>query len=208
LNIGILDYGAGNLKNVCRAIEHLGYSYQLVATPEGVASVDKLIIPGVGAFKVAMEQLKALELIEPIKQLAEASVPIMGICLGMQLLFEQSAEFGISKGLGILTGSINLLPETNSVGNKVKVPHIGWNELIIDNVESTIIDNLSSNEALYFVHSYRVEAFDEANIVAHCRYNGLKVPAIVQNRNIIGCQFHPEKSGLVGLKILANFLNN
>jgi glutamine amidotransferase len=208
MNIGVLDYGAGNLKNVCRAIEHLGYDYQLITSPKGVINAEKLIIPGVGAFKVAMEQLEALELIEPIKELAEMSVPIMGICLGMQLLFERSSEFGSTKGLGILTGVINLIPDINSIGNRVKVPHVGWNELIVDNLESSIIDDLSENEAVYFVHSYRVEEFDKAEIVAHCTYNCLKIPAIIQRKNVLGCQLHPEKSGTVGLKILKSFLQN
>jgi len=208
MNIGILDYGAGNLKNVCRAIEHLGYDYQLITSPQDVMNAEKLIIPGVGAFKVAMEQLAALELIEPIRQLAEKSIPIMGICLGMQLLFETSSEFGSTNGLGILTGTINPIPDVNSSGDRVKVPHVGWNELIVNNLKSSIINDLSKNEAVYFVHSYRVEDFDKADIVAHCTYNDLKIPAIVQRKNVLGCQFHPEKSGTVGLKIFKNFLKN
>jgi len=208
MKIGILDYGAGNLKNVCRAIEHLGYDYQLITSPQDVMNAEKLIIPGVGAFKVAMEQLAALELIEPIRQLAEKSIPIMGICLGMQLLFETSSEFGSTNGLGILTGTINPIPDVNSSGDRVKVPHVGWNELIVNNLKSSIINDLSKNEAVYFVHSYRVEDFDKADIVAHCTYNDLKIPAIVQRKNVLGCQFHPEKSGTVGLKIFKNFLKN
>ena len=206
--IGVLDYGAGNLKNVCRALEHLGYKYSLVSTNADVHTVDKLIIPGVGAYKVAMDQLKKLDLIESIKDIAKEGTPVMGICLGMQLLFEKSSEFGITKGLGLLSGSINLIPSVGFYGHKLKVPHIGWNELVIDDKNCEIINNVQTDDAVYFVHSYRAEGYQDSNLIAHCVYDGLILPAIVQENNIIGCQFHPEKSGELGLKILNNFLSD
>lgn len=206
MNIGVLDYGAGNLKNVCRAIEHLGFKYSLVSSEEDVLSIDKLVIPGVGAFKVAMEQLASLELIEPIKLLAERNVPIMGICLGMQLLFESSTEFGESEGLGLIKGSINSIPSTGLSGNVVKVPHIGWNELIIDNKKCKIVKGVGFDDAVYFVHSFIAKCTDSDDLKAHCINDGLILPAIVQRGNVFGCQFHPEKSGEVGLNIFKNFL--
>ena len=208
MKVGILDYGAGNLKNVCRAIEHLGYSYRLVSSGSDVFDIDKLIIPGVGAFKVAMEQLTKLGLIEAIRQIAEKGIPIMGICLGMQLLFEKSSEFGYTKGLGLIKGEINLIPSVGLNGHMLKVPHIGWNELIIDSADFKIVEDVETGDAVYFVHSYCVEGFEQANLIAHCDYDGLLLPSIVQRKNVLGCQFHPEKSGELGLKIFENFLRD
>lgn len=204
--IGILDYGAGNLKNVCRAVEHLGFKYTLVSSVEHFNGIDKLIIPGVGAFKVAMEQLEKQELIESIKKVSSDGIPIFGICLGMQLLFEKSHEFGITNGLGLIKGEVKLIPNVDGDGNKLKIPHIGWNELIIDNPNSPLAKNRDAGDAVYFVHSYKVEHCSPQDLVAHCNYSDVLVPSIVQRDNIFGCQFHPEKSGTIGLNILYNFL--
>lgn len=206
MNIGVLDYGAGNLKNVCRAIEHLGYKYSLVSKSSEIENVDKLIIPGVGAFRVAMQHLTELGLVEPIKKFAEDGISILGICLGMQLLFENSTEHGKSDGLGLLKGTVNIIPSVGFSGNSIKVPHIGWNELVIDNATESIVKGLESDDAVYFVHSYRAENYEDSTLVAHCKYDGHVLPAIVRRRNIVGCQFHPEKSGEIGLKILRSFL--
>ncbi len=204
--IGVLDYGAGNLKNVCRAIEHLGYGYKLVSSAAEVLSVEKLIIPGVGAFKVAMEQLHTLNLVEPIKQLAQRGIPILGICLGMQLLFERSTEFALTEGLGLLKGSVELLPSVGLSEEKLKVPHIGWNELVVDISDAPIAKGVGLDDAVYYVHSYRAIGFEQSDLIAHSLYDGLLIPGIVQKGNILGCQFHPEKSGELGLNIFNNFL--
>ena len=206
--IGVLDYGAGNLKNVCRATAHLGYDFKLVTTPDQVSSVDKLIIPGVGAFKVAMNQLHEQNLVEPIKVAAAKGVPMLGVCLGMQLLFEHSSEFGHTEGLGLFKGSVELIPSVGASGEKLKVPHIGWNELLIDNADAQVISSVKADDAVYFVHSYQAKGYEPQDLVAHCLYDGLVLPAIVQKDNVIGCQFHPEKSGEVGLGILKNFLGD
>jgi glutamine amidotransferase len=206
MNIGVLDYGAGNLKNVCRAVKFLGYNYQLVSSPQDIIKVDKLIIPGVGAFKVAMKQLEDLSIIPAIQELAKSNTPILGICLGMQLLFECSHEFGLTQGLGLLAGSINLIPENDDFGQR-KVPHNGWNELIINNIEDKMVSGITPKDAVYFIHSYKAELINSKYLIAHCQYNNHIIPAIVHHNNIIGCQFHPEKSGPIGLKILNNFLN-
>lgn len=206
MKIGVLDYGAGNLKSVCRALEHLGYSYDLVSTEDDIISVDRLIIPGVGAFKVAMDQLNNIKAVEPIRKLASQGVPVLGICLGMQLLFDKSYEFGETPGLGLIEGEINIIPERNLDNIRHKIPHIGWNELVVDNSISPMINGIEQDESVYFVHSYRAELPTDINMVAHAKYGGLIIPAIVAKQNIIGCQFHPEKSGTTGLKILRNFL--
>ncbi len=204
--IAVLDYGAGNLKNVCRAIEHLGYDYKLVSSATELLAVDKLVIPGVGAFKVAMEQLHSLNLVEPIKQMAQQGVPILGICLGMQLLFERSSEFGLSEGLGLLKGSVELLPSVGLSGEKLKVPHIGWNELTVDVAGALIAEGVEVDDAVYYVHSYRVVDYEHSDLIAHSLYDGLLIPGIVRKGNVIGCQFHPEKSAELGLNIFNNFL--
>lgn len=204
--IGILDYGAGNLKNVCRAITHLGFSYQLVSNEKDILSVDKLIIPGVGAFKLAMEQIHVMNIFTPIQKLAQRETPILGICLGMQLLFEKSTEFGTTEGLGLLNGVVDKIPSRGLDGKKLKVPHIGWNELKLNNSEQLIIRDVESDESFYFVHSYRANKMQQEDIIAYSLYDGLILPAIVGSKNIYGCQFHPEKSGDNGLKLLKNFL--
>ena len=207
MTIGILDYGAGNLKNVCRAVEHLGYEYKLIASYSDLTDLAKLIIPGVGAFKVAMDQLTQLNLVTSIKELAKRDVPILGICLGMQVLFTQSFEFGTTKGLDLISGDLTLIPQQTINDKRHKVPHIGWNELVVDNSHCTLVKNVEENDAVYFVHSYMVSNIDPNCLVAHCKYGELQIPSIVQKGNIFGCQFHPEKSGGVGLNILSQFLS-
>lgn len=205
--VGILDYGAGNLKNVCRAVEHLGFGYVLVSSTEDFACIEKLIIPGVGAFKVAMEQLNKFDLIDAIRNFSSNGTPIFGICLGMQLLFERSHEFGVTEGLGLVKGEVELIPSLDGKGEKLKIPHIGWNELIVDNSDSRIVKDLNVGDAVYFVHSYRVTKYDQQDLIAHCNYGDILIPSIIQRDNIYGCQFHPEKSGAVGLGLLNNFLS-
>lgn len=204
--IGILDYGAGNLKNVCRAVEHLNCNYKLISSSEDLLTVDKLIIPGVGAFKVAMEQLHKLGLVSSIRSIADSGTPILGICLGMQLLLEKSFEYGETEGLGLIQGSATLIPSIGVNNQKHKVPHIGWNELIVSSDQHSLSEY--NDDAVYFVHSYMATLKSERNLVAYVDYDGLKIPAIIEQDNVLGCQFHPEKSGNVGLNILKEFLNS
>lgn len=205
--IGILDYGAGNLKNVCRAVEYLGFEYLLISSVKDFLRADKLIIPGVGAFKVAMEQLNKYQLVEPIKKFASDGAPVLGICLGMQLLFERSYEFGVTEGLGLVKGEVKLIPSIDGQGSSLKIPHIGWNELIVDAPNALITKDLSAADAVYFVHSYRVTNYDQQDLVAYCNYGDVLIPSIIQHNNIYGCQFHPEKSGAIGLGLLNKFLS-
>lgn len=203
--IGVLDYGAGNLKNVARVLEHFGYRYLVITKENHFNRIDKLIIPGVGAFAVAMQKLGELALIEPIEAFAKTGKLILGICLGMQLLFEQSDEFGDTKGLGLLSGSVRPIPNKGSTGQQHKIPHIGWNELI-PNIFSEYSDLIKPKNSVYFVHSYMAQPERQNEIVAYCDYNGIQIPAMVSNNNILGCQFHPEKSGQSGLSLFKEIL--
>lgn len=203
MTIGILDYGAGNLHNLCRALTHIGSDFILIENARQLPQANKLIIPGVGAFKVAMDQLKQAELIEPIQQVARDKMPILGICLGMQMLFEKSTEFGTTKGLGLLKGDINRIPEPGD--QAYKIPHIGWNRITGDNECLPNGMQMVNDSYMYFVHSYMAEVAEPDNLLAWVNYQSVRIPAIVGNQNVIGCQFHPEKSGECGLNLLREF---
>lgn len=205
-SVGVLDYGAGNLMNVLRAIEHLGFSHQLIQSPDDLKYADKLIIPGVGAYRVAMDAISGLGFSEPIRQFATDGKPVLGICLGMQLLFERSYEFGETPGLSLIEGEVVKIRDVDDWGNSHRIPHIGWNDLNIRNGKCHIVDNLKERTPVYFVHSYIASPRDPNCIIASCSYGGIEIPSIVGQGNVLGCQFHPEKSGPDGLKILNNFL--
>lgn len=205
-NIGVLDYGAGNLMNVLRAIKHLGFSHQLIQSPNELCQVDKLVIPGVGAYKVAMDAISELGFLESIQEYAAGGKPILGICLGMQLLFERSFEFGETPGLALLEGEVTKISDVSEGGEKHKIPHMGWNELTIHNREYPIIIDIEDGVPVYFVHSYMASLRDQSLLLASCKYGGIEIPSVVGKANIFGCQFHPEKSGEIGLAILKNFL--
>lgn len=195
--IAIIDYGAGNLFSVKNALDFLGFESIITNKKEDIIKADKLILPGVGAFPMAMQMLEKSELIDCIKEQILVK-PLLGICLGMQILFENGSEVAQTKGLGFIKGSVDLI-ETS-----YKIPHMGYNELIFNN-NSLLLNELEENDCVYFVHSYMANTDDE-NVIAYCDY-GVKVPAIVQKGNVYGCQFHPEKSGDIGLQIIKNFCN-
>ena len=205
--IGILDYGAGNLMNMVRAVEYLDYSPKLVKLPAHLDEVDKLIIPGVGAFKSAMDSISECKLIDPVRNFAKVGKPVLGICLGMQLLFDRSYEFGETDGLGLLRGEVKRISDF-LVGNraKVKIPHVGWGELSFKSRHVYFTDNIPNEAAFYFVHSYMCLPLQTHTLIATCEYGNIEIPSIVGNKNIYGCQFHPEKSGTVGLNMLKEFL--
>ena len=194
--IAIIDYGAGNIFSVKNALDYIGLPNILTNKKEDLINADGLILPGVGAFPSAMKMLKETELIDTIKEQAKLK-PFLGICLGMQLIFSKGYEFEECDGLGLIEGTVELMEEPN-----LSIPHIGWNKLEIQN-ECPLLNGLSEDEYVYFVHSYKAHCADE-NISAFCEY-GHKVPALVFKGNIYGAQFHPEKSGDVGLQILKNF---
>ncbi|WP_026567782.1 imidazole glycerol phosphate synthase subunit HisH [Bacillus sp. UNC41MFS5] len=197
--IGIVDYGMGNLFSVSKALERLGAEYFISADKGELLAADALLLPGVGSFRDAMERLP----VETIKEFAASGKPLLGICLGMQLLFERSEENGPTEGLGLLPGSVRRFPGKTPEGQTYKVPHMGWNRLEFVQ-ESPLLKNLEE-DYVYFVHSYYVDAENSDVLLAKANYNE-QVSAIVGRDNIYGMQFHPEKSSKLGMALLANFL--
>ncbi|MBE6861351.1 MAG: imidazole glycerol phosphate synthase subunit HisH [Ruminococcus sp.] len=195
--IAIIDYGAGNIFSVKNALDYLGLENKLVSDKESIKAADALILPGVGAFPAAMKMLNETGLVETIKEEA-AKKPLLGICLGMQMLFEKGYEFEECDGLGLIKGSVRFMEEPDLI-----IPHMGWNKLETLN-DCQLLNGLGDNEYVYFVHSYKAECADE-NIAAYSEYGG-RVPALVfDGKFVYGAQFHPEKSGSTGLAILKNF---
>ena len=197
--IAIIDYDAGNLKSVEKALLALGEDVLVTRDREKLLAADKVILPGVGNFGDAMEKLKSYGLVSVIHELAEMGKPFLGICLGLQLLFERSDEAPGVEGLGILKGEIVRIPD----GEDLKVPHIGWNSLHLQN-DGRLFRNLPEELYVYFVHSYYLKAEDPEIVKATTEY-GVTIDASVEQGNVFACQFHPEKSSRVGLKILENF---
>lgn len=197
--IAIVDYNAGNLKSVEKAMLYLGQKVLVTSRPEEILSADKVILPGVGAFGDAMKNLTAAGLDTVLRAVADRKKPLLGICLGMQLLFEESEESPGVKGLGLLPGLILRIPAAPGL----KIPHMGWNNLKINSGKS-LYRSVPDSSYVYFVHSYYLKANDPEDVAARCEY-GVTIDASVESGNLYGCQFHPEKSGDVGLKILSNF---
>ena len=198
--IAIIDYDAGNIKSVEKAIAALGEQAVLTRNPEEILSAEKVILPGVGSFGDAMEKLHRYGLVDVIKKVVERKTPFLGICLGLQLLFERSDESDGVEGLGILEGEIIRIPDAP----ELKIPHIGWNSLKFPK-EGRLFKGLEENSYVYFVHSYYLKAKDETIVTATTDYSTL-IHASVEKDNVFACQFHPEKSSDVGLTILKNFL--
>lgn len=195
--IAIIDYGAGNIFSVKNALDYLGLECKLTSDIYEIKAADALILPGVGAFPAAMNMLEKSGLIDTIKEEATKK-PLLGICLGMQMLFEKGYEFEECNGLGLIKGSVRYMDEPDLI-----IPHMGWNKLEKLN-ECPLLENIGDNEYVYFVHSYKAECANK-NIAAYSEYGG-KVPALVfDGKFVYGAQFHPEKSGETGLKILRSF---
>ena len=195
--IAIIDYGAGNIFSVKNAMDYLGLESRLVSDEKSVRDADAVILPGVGAFPAAIQKLRATGLVDVIKEEADKK-PFLGICLGMQLIFEKGYEFEECDGLGLIPGAVRKMEEPELI-----IPHMGWNKLEKLN-DCPLLENIGDNEYVYFVHSYKAEC-DDKNIAAYSEYGG-RVPALVYNgKYVYGAQFHPEKSGETGLKILRSF---
>src|SRR5574341_275882 len=196
--IALIDYGAGNLRSVRNALTHLGADVVTARTPDQLAGVSKIVLPGVGAFGAGILAVRAAGFEEPIKEAARTGTPLLGICLGMQFLFDSSDEMGQHQGLGLLPGCVTRFPS-----NGLKVPHMGWNTLRVRQ-ENPLLDGLSGGYA-YFVHSYYTQPADPADVLADTDY-GIPFASVVGRGNIFGIQPHPEKSQQVGLRILRNFV--
>ena len=199
--ISIIDYDAGNIKSVEKALQHLGQEVVITSDPQEILSSDKVILPGVGAFGDAMDKLEKSGLDQVIREVVRRKIPFLGICLGLQLLFESSEESPGVKGLGLLKGKIIRIPDQEGL----KIPHMGWNSIEYKE-GSRLFQGIPQNSYVYFVHSYYLEAKNEEDVAATTHYSTL-IHASVEHENIYACQFHPEKSSTVGLKILENFVN-
>ncbi len=219
-DVSIINYGINNLKSVSMAFQKIGKTYKIIEKPEEVLFAKSLILPGIGAFGDGMKGLKKRGLIEPIKQKINEGTPMLGICLGMQMLFTESEEFGLYDGLNLISGRVIPFKKPKEVNLKgYKVPHMGWNELKkpydgIKNFESswngTLLADINEKIDVYFVHSYYPIPKNKENILATTTYGNQEFCAVVKKENVCGTQFHPEKSGNVGIQILKKFceLNN
>ncbi|MCG8511752.1 MAG: imidazole glycerol phosphate synthase subunit HisH [Rhodospirillales bacterium] len=211
--ITIIDYGMGNLLSVKRAFEHFGAQTELTGDPGSTSGADYLILPGVGAFADGMDELRRRGLVDAFRAHAQSGRPSLSICLGMQMLLAESQEFGKHDGLGIIDGAVVEIPLTGADGTAHKVPHIGWSELRLpdgadaDHWRGTILDGIVPGVSVYFVHSFTAAPSDPDSRLADADYNGRLVSAAVRHENVFGTQFHPEKSGPVGLRIIENFLH-
>ncbi len=198
--VTVIDYGVGNLRSVTKALEFLGSQVVLTSDPEQVTKASKLVLPGVGAFGTGMANLHQLNLVEAIQDAARRGVPLLGICLGLQLLFDESEEMGRHKGLGLMSGKVVRFPERNDL----RIPHMGWNALRIRK-RDPLFQDVPDGAMVYFVHSY-FPVPDDPSVIAATTEHGVEFVSAIAVDNIFGTQFHPEKSSQVGLQILRNFL--
>jgi glutamine amidotransferase len=203
----VVDYGIGNVFSVCNALSRIGASPILSGDPVVIAKAERVILPGVGAFSKAMENLRSQGLDDAIATFIDTGRPFLGICIGMQVLMERSTEFGDHAGLGHIKGSVERIPNVSSSGSRVKVPHIGWAKVTN---KSSSLNNAAScipndQRYFYFVHSFMCSPTSEDNLFATANYHGNKITAIVGRDNILGVQFHPERSGNVGLSFLNHY---
>ena len=203
--IAVIDYGVGNLFSLLSSLNYVGLHTKLTNDIEEIKNANGIILPGVGAFRDAIGNLEKYGLKETLINEAKNGKPFLGICLGMQMLFEKSYEYGEYEGLGLINGTVEEIKKYIPENSDLKIPHMGWNSLIINErfKDDKILKDVDNNEYVYYVHSYFAKT-DMKNIVAYSEY-GTKIPGIVKNENIYGMQFHPEKSGDTGLKLLKNW---
>jgi imidazole glycerol-phosphate synthase subunit HisH len=209
MRVTVIDYGIGNLYSVQRAFESCGAEVTFASDASGVDAAQRLVLPGVGAFADGMRGLRDRGLIEPLRRVANSGRPMLAICLGMQMLASASEEFGQHEGLGVIPGKVVSIPDKDTTGLAQKIPLIGWNALEAPprtDWRGTLLQDTSPGTAVYLVHSYHVVTDDAANLLATYEYGGHRITAAILSGKIFGCQFHPEKSGREGLKILESFL--
>ena len=208
--VTIVDYGASNLLNVVRALTHLGAEAKIGESAREVAEAEKLILPGVGAFGDSMAEISARGLSDAIKIFVESGRPFLGICVGMQLMLEESCEFGRHEGLALIPGRVEAIPAAAPDGKPLTVPHMGWSEVSPPQNgitwKGSLLDGLSPGTSFYFAHSYIVVPEEENHRLVECNYDGVKFCAGVRKENLHGLQFHPEKSASAGLEVLRAFL--
>jgi len=208
-DVAVIDYGVGNLLSVRRALEHCGAKVCVTGDPETIRASRRVVLPGVGAFARAMTEFSRLGLKSVVSEVVARERPLLGICLGMQMLLDESEEFGITAGLGLIPGRVVPVPAVTVDGQPQKIPHIGWAALTAAGRRSwreTPLQNVTGDDALYFVHSFTACPTDSEDRIADALYGGMRVCAVVGRGKVFGCQFHPEKSGESGLKILRTFL--
>jgi len=208
----IIDTSCGNILSIKRAAEKNDCEVLVTKDINKILSSDKLILPGVGAFKNAMDELKKIKFLDIIENIKDKEIPTLGICLGMQLLFDKSEEFGNFEGLGLIKGKIIKLSNLSGSEKKLKIPSIGWNEVKInkDNINTfnkIFLNDYTDGSKFYFIHSYYASVENKKNVIATYKFGDIEIPSIVSEKNIIGCQFHPEKSGENGLKLIKNFIS-
>lgn len=208
--VTLIDYGVGNLLSVSRAFEACGVEVELTSDASRIAAAERIVLPGVGAFADGMRELEARGLVAPIRDASNRGIPLLGICLGMQMLFSESDEHQLTPGLDIIPGRVQAIPNDAGNGKWRKTPHIGWNTLLrpvdSDAWDGGLFDGLGEHPAGYFVHSFSCVPTDRKVLLAECDYEGVKICAAVRQGKVFGCQFHPEKSGAIGLGIIRNFI--
>lgn len=209
--VTLIDYGIGNLLSVANAFRHFDAEVELVSEASKIENAELLVLPGVGAFRDGMKGLQERGLVEPIREFCNKQKPFLGICLGMQMMLDESEEFGSHQGLGIIPGKVRAIPNTDVNGDVHKIPHIGWNELLPTEQggswDDSILAGTEPGESVYFVHSFMADPTNPSHRLSDTSYGGHKITATLRSGSLYGCQFHPEKSGKVGLKIIQNFLN-
>lgn len=210
-DVTVIDYGVSNLMSVRNSLEHCGARVNVSSDPDVILASQRVILPGVGAFADGMAELRGRNLEHVVREVAARGHALLGICLGMQMLMEASDEFGETTGLGLIPGRVVAIPQHTVDGRTQKVPHIGWNELVPPvghaGWDGTVLDTVHTGDAVYFVHSFMAMPSNNAHRIADCVYGGNRVAAVVGRTNVMGCQFHLEKSGEVGLNVLKKFLS-
>jgi glutamine amidotransferase len=210
-DVAIIDYGVGNLFSVKHAFEHCGAKAVISSNPDYIRKASHVVLPGVGAIAIAMESLSKDGLDQVVREVATSGKPLLGICLGMQMFLDESDEFGVTPTLGLIPGRVVAVPDISPDGEPVKIPNIGWCGLRMGEADvswaGTLLEGIEPGEAVYFLHSYMAITADLRHQLANSIYGGNSVTAVVMRDNVVGCQFHPEKSGNVGLRILRGFLS-